>query len=754
MTIDANSVIAPRALATGPVATVYMGRLMGTGDEVAVKMFATKFDRDTASRLDRERAALDTVRSVRSILPIDDLVEHDGRSGVRMELCQGSIAGFLSVALAVPDVLRVGVAVATALAAAHRVGVVHGGVTPDNVLYRRTGELVLADFGLALRERFPRDPMLALQYTAPETLRDDTRSAASDLYGLGAVLYTALTGAPPFPRRAGEPPGERILRVLREEVPPVRGVGVPAELSVVIDQLLAKDPATRPSDAASVAGLFESLQRGTPAPAPVPVGNRSAPPVDNQGGDPDDFDFDDFAEVHNASRETAHTVAPTAPPTPTAPPMAPAPMTPPMSAGPPMSTAPQMASAPQVPTGPQMPQMATAPLMSTGPQVPPTPTVPRGPTAPPSPTPPMAPTPTVPPSPTVPQVSTGRQMPPTPVVPPGATAPPMATGQQVLTGRQMPPTPAVPPGATVPPNPTAPHVPTGSQMSPVPTAPTPTVPPNPPVSLVPPTPTVPRGPAAPLNPTPPPMPPIPTVSPTPSAPQMPAVSPPLQMPTVSPPPAIPSVPSVSTVPMVSPGPTEPSDQTVPVVPTPSPRPPEPSVPFVATVPTPRVVPMEPVPPGGRVLLHTTAGSPPAGTKSRKRWRVGALVGIGVVVAGVTAIPLVLGKDSPQPHGEPSAVAEAPASVSVEAPKALIELAPPNDQGSQVELTWRAEGDLDFAVVVAGEQIDTMTLVAHRQRTMRVPVDLTRKYCFQVRGTDGRQIYSSDPIPIRGAHCKI
>ena len=104
--------------------------------------------------------------------------------------------------------------------------VLHGGVTPHNVLYRASG-FVLADFGQALRRQFPRDPTHAVEYTAPETLRDDTLSPASDLYGLGAVLFAVLTGAPPFPRRTGQQPGERILQVLREPVPPISGPHVP-----------------------------------------------------------------------------------------------------------------------------------------------------------------------------------------------------------------------------------------------------------------------------------------------------------------------------------------------------------------------------------------------------------------------------------------------------------------------------------------------------------------------------------------------
>jgi eukaryotic-like serine/threonine-protein kinase len=283
-----GAVVAATVLGRGPVAIVYAGRLAATGAEVAVKVFPDQFDRDTAARLERERRALAGASSA-SILRVDAVGEYsDNRSSVVTELCAGSLAGMLTRgALPVSEVLVIGAAAAGALAAAHEVGVVHGGVTPHNVLFRRSGEPVLGDFGLALRERFSRDPMHALEYTAPETLRDDLRTAASDLYGLGAVLYAMLTGAPPFPRRTGQAPGERILRVLRDPVPPIQAI--PTELSDLVSLLLAKDPGDRPADAARVAAWFDHVRGGRSAAVP-PALNPLAPPSAHP-----DTDFDSFA---------------------------------------------------------------------------------------------------------------------------------------------------------------------------------------------------------------------------------------------------------------------------------------------------------------------------------------------------------------------------------------------------------------------------------------------------------------------------
>ncbi|WAL68106.1 protein kinase [Amycolatopsis cynarae] len=481
-----GAVTGVRLLAEGPVARVHVGRVAGA--EVAVKVFPAGFDRATAAALDRERKALDTVRAERAILPIDGVADLDGRSGVWMELCRGSLAGLLAqggqggTPLSVPDVLAVGWTIATALASAQAVGVVHGGVTPHNVLYRLSGEPVLADFGTALRRRFPRDPKLAVEYAAPETLRDDTLSAASDLYGLGAVLYAALTGAPPFPHVAGQRTGDRILRVLREPVAPITAAGVPAELSEVLCRLLAKDPADRPRDAAGVAESFERLYR-TAAGQPA-------------------VEFDDFAAA----------------------------------------------------------------------------------------------------------------VPPAPVVFP------------------------------------APVPPAGPPVLPVP-------------------------------------------------------------------PAVPSA--------------------------------------VSAVPVPSGVASG----GGRTLVRTFDGSAPSQPERRSRIgrRLAILVGLGVAVVGLTAVPVIIALNAPsrQPAA-PAAVNSAPPaqppSSADPAPKVNLVLAPPVDLGTTVQLNWSADGELDFAVVVAGERIGTTVQVVNRQHTASVPVDPARKYCFQIRATDGTHIYTSDPAPLRGAHC--
>jgi serine/threonine protein kinase len=201
-----------------------------------------------------------------------------------MELCAQSLTTLVERVGALPpdDVVVLGYALTLALAVAHDAGILHGGVSPDNVLFRASGEPILADFGVPLREAFPRDPLHAIECVAPEALRSGEVDERADLYGLGAVLHFALTGRSPHPGRLGEQPGERVLRVLGSPVPAINRPGVPVGLSTVVARLLAPDAAHRPPDAARVAEQFAGMLGQNP-----PVTTFAQAPVAD--------DFDDFA---------------------------------------------------------------------------------------------------------------------------------------------------------------------------------------------------------------------------------------------------------------------------------------------------------------------------------------------------------------------------------------------------------------------------------------------------------------------------
>jgi serine/threonine protein kinase len=353
---------------TGPVATVYMTVPRAGGRAAAVKIYPSGLDKATATELLEEQRTLAALRNVSSTLLIDRLDElPDGRAAIWMELCAQSLAELVEVGgpLPVPDVLGLGETIATVLSDAHNVGIVHGGVTPQNVLFRPAGQPVVADFGLCLRHRFPRQPEAAAAYIAPEVLRGTEPTAAADLYGLGAVLHFALTGSSPFPSRAGEPAGEVLLRALGEPPPSVTGRDLPPALPALVTALLAKDPAARPASAAQVVEVVRELAAA--------VGGPSSPSADDDVGP----DFDDFRDELPAARASVTGIPDFAPPGapavgptgPAGPPASPAPPAPPAPAGPagppgggpPVATPPAPATPGPAAPGPEQPQPAGKP---------------------------------------------------------------------------------------------------------------------------------------------------------------------------------------------------------------------------------------------------------------------------------------------------------------------------------------------------------------------------------------------------------
>jgi eukaryotic-like serine/threonine-protein kinase len=172
---------------------------------------------------------------------------------------QGRIEG--DGPLAVREVLRIGMQLASGLAAAHAQGLVHRDIKPANILLENGIERVkITDFGLA---RAADDASLSQSgvaagtphYMAPEQARCEPIDARVDLFGLGGVMYAMCTGHPPFRAETAM----SVLRRVCEDVPrPIRAnhPEVPAWLEAIIAKLLAKDPAARFQTAGEVAELL------------------------------------------------------------------------------------------------------------------------------------------------------------------------------------------------------------------------------------------------------------------------------------------------------------------------------------------------------------------------------------------------------------------------------------------------------------------------------------------------------------------
>jgi len=138
------------------------------------------------------------------------------------------------------------IAVAGALETAHRAGILHRDVKPGNILISRYGEPKLADFGQARpRAQFARAPQritASLPHAAPEVLRGEPATVASDVYALASTLLHWIRGAPAF-TAADE--AELLRRIAVDPVPDLRPDGVPEAVCAAVERAMAKDPDRR-----------------------------------------------------------------------------------------------------------------------------------------------------------------------------------------------------------------------------------------------------------------------------------------------------------------------------------------------------------------------------------------------------------------------------------------------------------------------------------------------------------------------------
>ena len=149
--------------------------------------------------------------------------------------------------------------VVSALAAAHRAGVIHRDIKPENVLIADDGRVKVADFGLAkavtadTRHTATGGVLIGtVSYLAPELVVDGTSDARADVYAVGVVLYELLTGSKPH---EGESPIAVAYKHVHEDVPPPSEAvpGIPPYVDALVARATARDRAQRPADAGRAA---------------------------------------------------------------------------------------------------------------------------------------------------------------------------------------------------------------------------------------------------------------------------------------------------------------------------------------------------------------------------------------------------------------------------------------------------------------------------------------------------------------------
>jgi eukaryotic-like serine/threonine-protein kinase len=246
----------------GGTGEVWRGHDVSTGDVVALKRLRQRGAAAT-ERIRREGALLASVAGPH-VIALRRVIETDDEAVLVMDYAAGgSLAGLLAVRKTLPaaEVVTILAPLAATLAAAHSRELIHGDLTPANVLFGGDGRPLLADFGVArvvgAIAAASGTVEATVDYLDPAVIAGGDVTTASDVYALGAVGYAALSGRSPHGTRP-------LLAAV--------AAGTPAGLIVAIESMLSDDPYDRP-DARSAQ---HTILRSGPA-APVGLVHHSAP---------------------------------------------------------------------------------------------------------------------------------------------------------------------------------------------------------------------------------------------------------------------------------------------------------------------------------------------------------------------------------------------------------------------------------------------------------------------------------------------
>jgi len=240
---------------------VFSASRTDTGERVALKVIKLELAADTLYQqrfLHEARAAAEIEHQ--HLVNVLEVGEAEGRQYLAMPLVEGRTLEDRIAAegpLPVEDMVRLAREVGAGLDALHAAEIIHRDIKPSNIILRHDGSAALTDFGLAKGTGYsrltqPGQIVGTLDYLAPERIRGEDATPASDIYALGCVIFEALSGKPPFGHKS-------IMQVAfahLEETPPdplAERPDVPPAFGAAVLTALEKSPAARPTSSGAYA---------------------------------------------------------------------------------------------------------------------------------------------------------------------------------------------------------------------------------------------------------------------------------------------------------------------------------------------------------------------------------------------------------------------------------------------------------------------------------------------------------------------
>ena len=257
-----------RVLGSGGFADVFLYEQQLPRRNVAIKVLLPEVVNPRVRDMFQSEAQLMSQLSTHpAILSVFEAgVSSDGRPYLVTEVCNSGYGErFRAETLPVAEALRTGIKIAAALETAHRANVLHRDIKPGNILITAYGHPVLSDFGIASSVYQGDDTTavgLSVPWSAPEVIRETTTgTTASEIWALGATVYSLLAGRSPFEVPGKEnSPGHLAGRILKSKPQPIGRDDVPPQLEALLLKALSKNPIDRQHSAVEFARELQQVE--------------------------------------------------------------------------------------------------------------------------------------------------------------------------------------------------------------------------------------------------------------------------------------------------------------------------------------------------------------------------------------------------------------------------------------------------------------------------------------------------------------